>query len=205
MTVEAAIVLPLFLFAMINLLSLILMFRDYSAQEGRLHQLGRELSLLAFGQEGGEADIRLEKITQSRPIVPIAAFPSALLVNGCVMHKWNGYDLREGAGGGGQTQEELVFITESGSAWHRDRACVYLNPSVRMLAKEQAENERNSSGQRYTACDVCGGNSAIVYVTANGQRYHSTVTCSGLKRTINCVPLSEAVSSGRHACPRCGG
>ena len=204
MTVEAAIALPLFLYAMINLLSLILLFRDFSLEEGKQHQLGRELSLLAYGQETGEPDIRLVKITRAKAVVPIAAFPSAVLVNGCVMHKWIGYDLQEGAGSGGGEREELVYVTESGTAWHRDRACIYLNPSVQMMSGEQAKTARNKNGRRYRACELCGGNSAVVYVTDSGERYHSTVTCSGLKRTINCIPLSEAVSSGRHACPKCG-
>ncbi len=204
MTVEAAIVLPLFIYAVINLLSLILLFRDFSAEEGKLHQLGRELSLLSYGQETGEPDIRLVKITKARAAVPIAAFPSAVLVNGCVMHKWTGYDLREGMDNTDQDREELVYVTESGTAWHRDRACVYLNPSVQMLPGDQAETARNKNGRSYKACEICGGRGAIVYVTDSGERYHSTVTCSGLKRTINCIPLSEAISSGRHACPKCG-
>ena len=41
LTVEAAFVLPLFLFARINILSLFLMFESYGAQLAKLHQTGR--------------------------------------------------------------------------------------------------------------------------------------------------------------------
>lgn len=204
MTVEAALVLPVFLFAMINVLSMLLMFQTFSAEEGRLHQAGRELSLLAYGQEEGEQDIRLVKSVRIRAPAAVAAFPSAVIANGCVMHKWIGYDLSRTDSAGGEEKEEMVYITESGSAYHRERSCIYLNPSIQMMALERAQNETNRGGQRYTACEICGKSSAVVYVTEDGIRYHSTVGCSGLRRTIDCVELKEAIAAGRHACPRCG-
>lgn len=204
MTVEAALVLPVFLFAMMNLLSLILMFQTFSIQEGKLHQAGRELSLLAYGSEEGEQDIRLVKVSSVKSVFPLAPFQGAAVANGCVMHKWIGYDLFGGDAALGSEKEEMVYITASGTAYHRQRECVYLNPSIQMLELAQAKNARNGGGRQYTACGICGGDSVIVYVTQDGIRYHSTVSCSGLKRTIDIVPLQEAVSSGRHACPRCG-
>lgn len=204
MTVEAALVLPLFLFAVVNLLSLILMFQTFSIEEGTLHQTGRELSLLSYGQEDGEQDIRLVKVSAVKPVFPVAAFPAAVVANGCVMHKWIGYDLSQGDIASGKEKEEMVYITKSGTAYHRQRECIYLNPSIRMLDRSQAQNAVNSEGKIYTACSVCGGNSEIVYVTEDGGRYHSTVTCSSLKRSIEYVTLQEALESGKHACPRCG-
>ena len=44
----------------------------------------------------------------------------------------------------------------------------------------------------------------ILYVTDGGSRYHNTVSCSGLRRTIESVTLMQALEMGRHACPRCG-
>lgn len=204
MTVEAAFVLPLFLFAVVNLLSLILMFQTFSIEEGKLHQTGRELSLLSYGQEDGEQDIRLVKVSTIRSVFPVVAFPTATVANGCVMHKWIGYDLSQKDTASGKEKEEMVYITKSGTAYHRQRECIYLNPTIRMMGSSQAQNAVNSEGKKYTACSVCGGNSEIVYVTEDGVRYHSTVTCSGLKRSIEYVTLQEAIEAGRHACPRCG-
>lgn len=204
MTVEAALVLPIFLFAMVNLLSLIVMFQTFSVQEGKLHQTGRELSMLSYGEESGEQDIRLVTVSAVKPVFGVAAFPSAAVVNGCVMHKWIGYDLLAGESMNGEEGEELVYITRSGAAYHRERSCKYLNPSIELMGAAQAKEAINSAGIRYTACSVCGGSSAVVYVTAGGERYHSTISCSGLKRTIDSVTLQEAVAAGRHACPSCG-
>lgn len=204
MTVEAALVLPLFLFAIVNLLSLLLMFQTFSLQEGKLHQTGREMSLLAYGDEGGEQDIRIVKVSRISPVFPVAAFPAVSVVNGCVMHKWIGYDLSQRESGGTNEKDEMVYITRSGSAYHRERNCVYLNPSVSMLGLAQAQAAVNQDGRRYTACELCGEGSGIVYVTKAGSRYHSTITCSGLRRTIDYVTLQEAAAAGYHACPKCG-
>lgn len=205
MTVEAALVMPLFLFAIMNLCSMLLMFQTFSAQEAGLHQTGRELALLAYDtQEDGEQDIRLVKISRIKPFIPEAAFPEAAIVNGCVMHKWIGYDVSQGNGTETGEKEEMVYITKSGTAYHRERSCVYLNPSVEMTGQKQAAASKNQGGSRYTPCEICGGNSEVVYVTRDGNRYHSTVTCSGLRRTIDYVTLEQALAAGRHACPRCG-
>lgn len=204
MTVEAALVLPLFLFAAANLLSMILMFQSFSVEEGKLHQIGREMSLLSYGLEDGEQDIRLVRVSTVKSAFPVAAFRPAVVVNGCVMHKWIGYDLSQGDTSSGTEKEEMVYITRSGTAYHKQRECVYLNPSIRMMDISQAQNAQNSEGKPYTACSVCGGDSQLVYVTEDGARYHSTVTCSSLKRSVESVTLQEAVESGRHACSRCG-
>lgn len=56
--------------------------------------------------------------------------------------------------------------------------------------------------ENYTPCRICGGRAETVYVTQSGDRYHSSLSCSGLKRTVYAVPLSEVLGKG--ACIRCG-
>ncbi|MDO4292304.1 MAG: hypothetical protein Q4C65_03635 [Eubacteriales bacterium] len=199
MTVEAALVLPLFLFAAVNLLSLLLMFSSYSAREAGLHQTGRQLSMLGYGQESGEREVRLMYINRISAPFSVAAFGGGYTVNGCVMYKWIGYELGQTGEEEQRREEELVYITSSGEAYHRERGCQYLNPSIRMVERSQAKEDG-----RYTPCLACGGNSSLVYVTEGGSRYHSTVGCSGLKRTIESVTLPEAEGRGYHACPGCG-
>lgn len=206
LTAEAAIVLPLFLFAVVNLLSLLLLFRQFSVQAGQLHQTGRALSLLAHGQKDGEADIRLVQTLRVKPLIPVAGFPAATVANGCVMHKWIGFALGEETGNGAASnREELVFITDFGEAWHRDRGCGYLNPRIDLMSLEEAKTAKNSQGRPYAACQICHPADRLVYVTQGGERYHGTVTCSGLRRTIRSVTLEKAQAAGRHACPECGG
>lgn len=113
---------------------------------------------------------------------------------------WSGYE-KEGFG---TDSDETVYITESGLVYHRDYHCTHLELSIHMVPFAELEGLRNHSGGRYYPCGQCtrlGGGS--VYITNTGDRYHSSLSCSGLKRTIYAVPLSEAV--GRRACSRCGG
>lgn len=54
----------------------------------------------------------------------------------------------------------------------------------------------------YEACSFCGEESAhMVYVTEEGTCYHSRLSCSGLKRSIYRKKLSEVQGLG--ACSRC--
>lgn len=79
-------------------------------------------------------------------------------------------------------------------------------PSVRSVAKTQLGELRNSSGGIYHLCERCGwmpGNDGNCYVTDYGDRYHTSLSCSGLKRKVYTVPLSEV--KGKGACSKCGG
>lgn len=101
---------------------------------------------------------------------------------------------------------ELVYVTETGIVYHRNYQCTYLEPSVRSVAKTQLGELRNSSGGIYHLCERCGwmpGNDGNCYVTDYGDCYHTSLSCSGLKRKVYTVPLSEV--KGKGACSKCGG
>ncbi len=139
------------------------------------------------------------------PLIPVIAYDDILLTSQYYGHAWTGY---EGAGGqkpeeAGE-EEETVFITEYGTVYHRDRDCVYLNPSVRQIPASSLGSQRSRDGSIYYACESCRpGRRGAVYVTPDGNRYHSDPGCPGLKRTIREVPLSKA--AGRlPPCSKCG-
>lgn len=111
---------------------------------------------------------------------------------------WNGYE----KGGFAQDDEETVYVTETGLVYHRDYHCTYLELSIRMVNIEDVDSLRNADGGRYRSCIHCGGGNGLVYITDDGDCYHSSLSCSGLKRTIYAVPLSEVIGKGE--CSRCG-
>ncbi len=162
MTVEAAVVLPVFLFAVANLLSLFLVFWTYSSKEAQLHQTARQLALYAYGQEDGEPDVRLMRLTPVSAPFGTAAFRSSYVVNGCVMHKWIGYS-GDGTGEDWERQEEeLVYITKSGEAYHRERSCLF--ESVHPPCGPGGNNSRLYTMQRMCwqgtvrkSADLCDG------------------------------------------------
>lgn len=205
MTVEASLAVPLFLFLMVNVLSMLLFFHTFLSNLERLHQQGRQLSMLAYvaGDSGLIQDDMVQLIYPERvtPVVPVIGYPGTMIVSCCYMRAWTGYDVENRAEG--EDREEIyVYITDSGSAYHMARSCTYLTLSITLAGRDEVEGLRNASGGRYSPCEKCGGDgSGIVYVTNEGDRYHNTIECSGLKRTVRCVPLSEA--GGRSPCSRC--
>jgi len=202
-TAETVFVLPLFLFAMVNILSIFLMFEQAQTELMRLHQTGRQMAVLAHTQakEGSEPDIRLVSAEYVQPLIRIMGYQGYLLITGCVMHKWTGFDLA-GETLPQQEAEEMVYITGNGEAYHLSRSCSYLNPAVEMYPLQQAKSQKNADGSRYTECMVCGS-SDYVYLTKDGERWHASITCSGLKRTVDLVTKKAAIEQGRHICSRC--
>ncbi len=115
-------------------------------------------------------------------------------------HAWTGYEpspftLEE-------EEEEIVYITEQGTVYHRDIHCTYLNPSVKTVPAGSIGQQVNDSGGKYKRCEYCGGSAAVYIITDHGDRYHTTASCPGIKRTIHAVLLSEV--GGRAPCSKCG-
>ncbi len=104
----------------------------------------------------------------------------------------------------GNEKEETVYITENGIVYHKDYHCTHLDLSIHMVQASEVDALRNTSGGKYYPCEKCAhGASGGVYITDTGDCYHSSLSCSGLKRVIYAVPISEA--AGKGACSRCGG
>lgn len=102
-------------------------------------------------------------------------------------------------------REDVVYITENGVVCHKDPHCTYLEPSVRMVDFSTIEAQRNEGNGKYHPCERCmkfGSVSGVVYITDYGTKYHCSLRCSGLKRTIYAIPISEA--GGKSLCTKCG-
>lgn len=205
MTVEACVAIPVFLFAMINLLSIILLFGEYSSNLADMHRKGKELAVHAhiLNDEGNvENDlVILTKVQVLEPIIPILGFDTARTLVNCRIRKWTGYDVMNSSVT--NEEEEWVYITPTGSAYHKDPNCSYLNPKIYSAVSSKIGGYRNESGEIYRQCESCRDITltGICFYTEYGNRYHSTLKCSGLKRTIYSVLLSEV--EGRHLCSKC--
>lgn len=101
---------------------------------------------------------------------------------------------------------KTVYVTKYGSVYHVHRNCSYLNPSVHMVWGDTVFQKRNKKGGKYKPCKACMkagevSNKAL-YITDEGDYYHSSLGCMGLNRTIYETSLSEAAGLG--ACSKCG-
>lgn len=146
----------------------------------------------------GIGEIKVEY--RMRLPLPVFAVPPAVYEESVRIKAWTGYK----RSGFGNEKEEIVYVTESGIVYHKDYHCTHLELSIRMVQASEVGTLRNDSGGKYHACRYCAaGNSGGVYITDTGDCYHGSLSCSGLKRTVYAVPLSEA--AGKGACSRCGG
>lgn len=152
----------------------------------------------------GEGDIiDLQVSYRVKPFISIMGFDGFAMSQRYYGKAWTGYDVTQYVSDTKQ-EDPMVYITETGTVYHVDRNCTYLNPSVESVSADLVDEKRNQAGGRYYPCEICGGSKAQgqVYITRQGSSYHSQINCSGLKRTIYTIPLSQA--GGRGRCSKCG-
>ena len=112
--------------------------------------------------------------------------------------KWKG-DLYTG------TQEgEWVYITETGSVYHKNTSCRSLDLHIQQGVLKEVSTYRGANGQKYDPCEKCMKKEDLkqaVYFTDYGKVYHGKLSCSALKRTISKILLSKV--GERKACSFC--
>lgn len=100
-------------------------------------------------------------------------------------------------------EDEIVYITKHGTVYHTNHNCTYLKPAIHYVPYNKIKFIRNNSGMRYKKCEKCARGKSVsgVYVTENGEKYHNSLKCSGLKRTVYAVKKSEV--EGKGECSKC--
>ena len=148
-----------------------------------------------------EKDARIELVAEYKIRLPwlLLGMKPIPVIQRQACRAWVGYTGETGKG----EKEPYVYITPYGTVYHQRPDCKYLNPSIQPLLKGEQETTHNKDGERYYACESCCGHGTggILYVTDYGNRYHQSLSCPGLKRSVYLVPLSEA--AGRGACGGC--
>ena len=139
----------------------------------------------------------------AEPRFNMISLPAIKLYSRYYGRAWTGYEV---AGGSGDEEtEQNVYITGTGSVYHTSRYCTHLQLTISTCNTDEITDKYNEEGKKYRACLVCrpGADSGKYYITADGDCYHGTINCPGLKRTVDVVPLSRV--GGRAKCSRCGG
>lgn len=123
-------------------------------------------------------------------------------------HAWTGYTIGETAEASDDAESEgetIVYITATGSVYHLSADCTYLKPSTILISAAEVDSARNSEGSKYYACEICNPTkTGTLVITEDGNRYHSSTSCSALKRTVIEVYLSQ-VEDSMNCCSKCGG
>lgn len=238
-TVEAALAVPIFLFAAVCLLwlfeirgiqttvrmaahaaakqtaeeSLLLpelqsvMFRSHlirAAGEGRLDRTlieggsrGIKCGKTRFNQIG-----QLQVCVEYRVKLPMTflGISPMKMKEEFLLKSWTGY---ETFGEQSAADGEIVYITDWASVYHEAYDCTHLQLTVQAVPRKELGSYRNESGGKYHACEKCGKYPSMgnCYITDQGDKYHNSVSCSGLKRTIYAVTKEEV--KGKRGCSKC--
>ena len=258
LTIEAAMVVPIFLFAILNLCSMVEIYEMQMSMQSALHQTAKEMavegyaynligdssitkslpvqvgfsetyvrgkvnklvtkekldhSIIKNGSKGisysfskiMENDrIELVAVYNIEPRFSMVPFSEVYTFSQAKVRAFTGYDSTMDTRRNHE-EEPYVFVTQSGTVYHMDRGCSHLKLSIKLITKEDLTLARNEGGGKYKACRNCKSGkseSNLFLVTNYGDKYHTSVSCTGLKRTIRSIPLSEAI--GYSPCSRCG-
>lgn len=248
LSVEAAVVVPLFAAAMAAVLQFVNVYGDCARIGSALTQTCEEIATGAYASEYTESDSPLpvalsagyaegmvrarageNGCTQARSMLlsrfleeedridlvmtyrvqspsGLVKIPWTLFLQRAVVRGWVG---RTGSGSTGEEtandedEHQTVYVTDYGTVYHTDPDCTHIHLSIRQVSSSQAASERNVYGEKYHACEKCGGGDGLVYITSDGNRYHSSLECSGLKRSVQEIHLDEA--GNLRPCSKCAG
>lgn len=247
LTVEAAVVLPVFFLVMAATLQLGNVMETAVRFGSALSETGEEIAIAAYAREYSDSHailraglsaayaqgkvmsragdtgsvknvnfllssfleeedgIDLIMTYRIRSVIGGVKIPGIFFVQRGYVRGWTG---RKSSDGGAGTNEEgkekqTVYVTDYGTVYHTDINCTHIKLSIRLVQREDVDGLRNSSGEKYHSCELCGGAAGgSVYITQDGNRYHSSLECSGLKRSVHEVSLEEL--GNRKPCSRCG-
>ena len=163
---------------------------------------GGTMGISLLESDFSEHEIRLRAIYQIRLPVRLFWTLDITVEQTACCRKWTGW---HAAGEGGES-DEWVYITEMGSVYHLSNDCTHLTLSIRSVDEGQVASLRNENGGKYRTCALCANRKhrgGRVYITNQGDRYHTDLNCSGIKRTVFLIRRSE--TGDRSCCTRCMG
>lgn len=205
LTVEAALVLPIFLFGVITLISFMDIYKVQTEHLTELCQKAKEAGMYAYGAgNSGAENIVLPDVYSCQPVGGLLPLPRVWFHNTIKVHAWTGVKYEEE--NTAAENQPMVYVTESGTVYHRKLGCSYLNLSVQQVSGSAVKNMKNTYGEKYQACELCSRGqepAGVVYITKKSNRFHNRESCSALKRSVRMVKESE-VSGEMSACGRCG-
>lgn len=112
---------------------------------------------------------------------------------------WSGTDISQ--------PEQIVYITKTGTVYHKSKECSHLKLNIQRAVYGNLSAMRNQSGGKYYPCEMCVKKSpdafSTIFVTTDGNRYHTTLECSGISRYIIEISLEQV--GDKKPCSECGG
>lgn len=184
MTVEAALVLPVFIFVMLSVIYIIQLLFFEEEVQWALMRTGKEISVeyAAFENKGilnpayatvkinehlagkmtvsmlrSEFDEKTGEIILRADYVQSIPFPLICQKNFlfCDQYRTRTFTGVETRMTEEEAGNQMVYVTETGNVYHKSLECTYLKLSISQVKYEDLEHLRNGNGERYYACEGC--------------------------------------------------
>lgn len=199
LTVEAALICPLFIIVMLFFVYTIILFQRAALVQAEVVSQARTssagYSLVASGKNVDEvSDIVIPRIYKP-DYIPVNIIQKAVIRPFVGVNSISDDD-----------EDPIVYVTPKGSVYHYDMACSYIKVKSYKVSYGNITYRRNKSGGKYKACEVCCRNNkkefGDVYITDYGDRFHCKADCTRIKHEIITIRLSGV--SHMRACSKCG-
>lgn len=211
MTVEASIVLPLFLFFFLNLGCAIEMIRLHGNLQLALWQIGSKMAVYGYALDSGEQPESNDGWWRDLAgAVVSAAYVKGQVINSAGADYLNSAPLVNGAGGLQLWESDIfgpddkidIVVTYSASPWSSLIGFRPFRMANRFYAHVWNGYSLSGTGEE-------GEETRIVYVTESGAVYHLTMDCTHLQlsvREISSVGIDDMRNQGGgryYPCSRC--
>ena len=211
MTVEAAIVLPLFVYASMALLLPMEMLDEQRRMQMKLEMSCENLSMYAYAESdllNEEGEIVLDAVCYEKMPFFGGLLDGISLEAAAKRRGWIGYPGKltaENTADAEDMRVEMVYVGKEMGRYHRDRNCHYISNAYQAVSLRDAKEMKDADGRRFSACASCGNEiaeSGTVYITTGGRHYHGNMECRSMISYVRKVPLEEVEHLG--ACSYCG-
>ena len=212
-TVEASMVLPLFIFFFVNIMTVFNIVKVQSDMEAALHQTGSEMSLMAFDLRFGEGlwgdydGGAVDAIAGAGGVLyareQIREYLGDGIEKSCVTDGYDGVSFLQSRVLLGNDYIDLVMDYK-------------VHPLIPLVGFEEFPVESRYFGHAWTGYDVTAGFGAeedeeeMVYVTEHGEVYHKNIDCEHLHLKVKSVDIKDLNTIRNndrkiyHACEYCG-
>lgn len=104
---------------------------------------------------------------------------------------------------GSKEEKNYYYVTNNRSVFHTYLDCSYLQLNMEEILYSKLKEYQNSEGSRYVPCEICAkqGHEKIVYISKAGTSWHSRLSCYTLTRSIYRVESDKI--EGLSLCSRC--
>ncbi len=190
LTVECALILPLFLMGVLTMLSAIDLVGELTARNLALSNEARKIAL--YDAAAGDSAPEWVDLTAAvTPRISFSALPVRLVRADARarVRSYIGFESSDFASSGEENVSgDTVYVSDYESVYHTHPDCTHLDLTVFETDTGSVGSLRNAYGKRYKPCDgFPSGYTGKVYVTAKGDYYYPSPDRGPLTRHVHVV------------------